>query len=88
MGINRHDTTTNYLLDYPSTYRTGEGRMSIFGKLLKEVVGGVIDTVEVTGAVASDIVKSPIRLINKALDAPDEETPEFFSDTKRKLDEI
>lgn len=37
--------------------------MSIFGKLLGEVIEGVVDTVELGVAVTKDVVKSPIRIL-------------------------
>lgn len=62
--------------------------MSILGWILKEVVEGVVDTVELTGAIAKDVVKSPIRLVDKAMDCPWENPEDFLADTKKKLDEM
>ncbi len=60
--------------------------MSIFGSILKEVVGGVVDTIEIGASIAKDTVKAPIRVIDKLVD-PDDDTS-FLGDTKKKLEEL
>ena len=56
----------------------------MFGKLIASVVEGVIDTVELTTSIATDVVKSPARTVDK-LEGGGEE---FLQDTKDKINEI
>ena len=59
--------------------------MSLFGRLLAEITEGVVDTVELAGAIASDAVK----VLPRTFDALDNGRNEaFLADTQQKIEEI
>lgn len=59
----------------------------MFGKLIANIVGGVIDTADLGIALINDVVKSPVRLIERAED-PFSGGDDWFQDTKKKIEEI
>lgn len=59
----------------------------MFGRFIADLVEGVVDTVELTTAVAKDVVKSPVRLMGR-VDPYDFPTEDFAEDTRSKIAEI
>lgn len=61
--------------------------MSIFGKILGEVIGGVVDTVRISESLITDTVKSPIRIMDKLIDGDGESLLEDTQATIREIKE-
>lgn len=61
--------------------------MSIFGKILAEVVEGACDVAELGLSITADVVKSPIRLMNR-LDPQIGDPDDFTENTQEAIKEI